>query len=98
MTGLLGNNEDAIRLMRLSADANPNDPRAYALLAAIYALSGRNDEASSALAACLRIQPNLTIARLFADWSVPLEATSAAYQQNHHRFAEGLRLAGMAQS
>src|SRR6202012_2297037 len=28
----LGNIEDAIRLMRLSADANPSDPRAYALL------------------------------------------------------------------
>jgi hypothetical protein len=40
----------------------------------------------------------LTIARLFADWSVPLEATSAAYQVSHRRFAEGLRLAGMPES
>ncbi|HVH81649.1 MAG TPA: adenylate/guanylate cyclase domain-containing protein [Stellaceae bacterium] len=94
----LGNNEDAIRLMRLSADANPNDPRAYALLAAIYALSGQKDEASSALGACLRIQPNLTITRFFADWSVPLEATSPAYQLQHRRFADGLRLAGMPES
>jgi adenylate cyclase len=94
----LGNIEDAIRLMRLSADANPSDPRAYALLAAIYALSGKNEEASSALRDCLRIQPNLTIARLSADWSVPLEATSATYQAQHRRFDDGLRLAGMPAS
>ena len=94
----LGDNEDAIRLMRLSADANPNDARADALLAAIYALTGRNDEAASALAASRRIQPNLTIARLFTDWSVPIEATSATYQLQHRRFAEGLRRAGMPDS
>jgi hypothetical protein len=37
----------------------------------------------------------MTINRLFADWSVPLQATSAAYQRQHERFREGLRIAGM---
>jgi tetratricopeptide (TPR) repeat protein len=94
----LGRNEEAIRLLRLSASANPNDPRAYALLASIYALSGRKDEAGAALAACLSLRPDMTITRLFRDWSVPLDATSPVYQQNHERFRAGLRLAGMPET
>ena len=35
-----GRDEEAIRLLRLSADANPSDPRAYALLAGVYAAVG----------------------------------------------------------
>jgi tetratricopeptide (TPR) repeat protein len=91
----LGYDEEAIRLLRASADANPNDPRAYALLAAIYALSARKDDASWALARCLSLRPQLTIKRFFADWSVPLEATSPIYLRQHGRFRDGLRLAGM---
>ena len=48
-----------------------------------------------ALARCLRLRPELTIKRLFADWSVPLEATSPIYRRQHDRFRDGLRLAGM---
>jgi adenylate cyclase len=91
----LGRDKEAIRLLKLSADANPNDARAYALLAAVYASSGGTDDTASALASCLRLRPEMTINRLFADWSVPLQATSAAYQRQHERFREGLRIAGM---
>jgi len=91
----LGHDEEAIRLLRLSAEANPKDAQAYALLAAIYALSGRPEDAPSALASCLRLRPELTIKRFFADWPVPLQATSPAYRSQHERFREGLRLAGM---
>jgi class 3 adenylate cyclase/TolB-like protein/Flp pilus assembly protein TadD len=91
----LGRDEEAIRLLKLSADANPSDARAYALLAAVYALSGRTDEAAAALASCLRLRPEMTINRLFADWSVPLSATSPAYLRQHERFRAGLRTAGM---
>jgi adenylate cyclase len=94
----LGRDEEAIRLLRLSADANPNDVRAYALLAAVYALAGRNDEAAAALANCLRLRPELTIKRLFDDWSVPLEATSPAYRTQHERLRDGLRLAGLPEA
>jgi len=94
----LGRDEEAIRLLRLSASANPDDPRAYALLASIYALLGRNDEAGAALAACLSLRPEMTITRLFRDWSVPLQATSPVYQQKHQRFGAGLRLAGMPET
>jgi hypothetical protein len=37
----------------------------------------------------------MTIKRLFADWSVPLQATSQTYQRQHERFRDGLRIAGM---
>jgi tetratricopeptide (TPR) repeat protein len=91
----LGHDEEAIRLLRLSADANPKDTQAYALLAAIYALAGRSEDAAAALANCLRLRPELTIKRFFADWPVPLQATSPAYRREHERFRGGLRIAGM---
>ena len=91
----LGHDEEAIRLLRLSAEANPKDAQANALLAAIYALSGRPEDAASALASCLRLRPELTIKRFFADWPVPLQATSPVYRSQHERFREGLRLTGM---
>ena len=91
----LGHDEEAIRLLRLSADANPKDVRSYALLAAVYALSGRQDDAAAALASCLRLRPEMTIERFFEDWSVPLQATDPVYLRQHERFREGLRLAGM---
>jgi adenylate cyclase len=94
----LGRDEKAIQLLRLSASANPNDPRAYAFLTSIYALSGRKDEAGAALAACLSLRPDMTIALLSRDWSVPLQATSPLYQQQHERFRAGLRLAGMPET
>jgi class 3 adenylate cyclase/TolB-like protein/Flp pilus assembly protein TadD len=91
----LSNSGDAIRLLRLSADANPNDSRAYALLAAVYALSGRPDDAHQALSDCLRLEPEMTVKRLAAIWSVPLSATSATYLHAHERMQDGLRMAGM---
>jgi adenylate cyclase len=91
----LGHDEEAIRLLRLSADANPRDARAYALLAAVYALSGQKEDAAAALENCLRIKPNMTIQSFFADWSVPLPATSPVYGRQHERFRDGLRIAGM---
>lgn len=91
----LGRDDDAIRFLRLSADGNPNDARAYALLAAVYASAGWNDDATAALASCLRLQPNMTIKRLVDGWSVPLQATSPAYLRQHERILDGLRKAGM---
>ena len=93
-----GRDEEAIRLLRLSADANPSDPRAYALLAGVYAGSGRNAEAKAALASCLGLRPDMTVRRLFDDWSVPLQATSPAYLRQHERIRDGLRLAGMPEA
>ena len=94
----LSHDEEAIRLLKLSAAANPRDARAHALLAAIYALSQRRDEAATALSECLRLRPDMTVDRLFGNWSVPLDSTSATYRSQHERFRAGLRLAGMPES
>jgi tetratricopeptide (TPR) repeat protein len=94
----LGNDDEAVRLLRRSADANPNDIRAYALLAAIHALAGQTEEAKSALASCLRLQPELTIKRIFDTWSVPLQVTNPTYVRHHERLRDGLRLAGMREA
>ena len=93
----LGREGEAIRLLKLTTDANPKDIRAYALLAAIYALSSRHDDASAALADCLRLRPDMTVDKFFDDWSVPLQATSATLQSQHERFRDGLLLAGMTE-
>lgn len=93
----LGHDEEAIRRLKLTAEANPKDIRAFALLAAIYALAGRRDEATAALASCLRLRPDMTVDKFFDDWSVPVEATSAVYQRQHERFRDGLLLAGMTE-
>ena len=93
----LGHEEAAIRQLKLAAEANPKDIRAYALLAAIYASAGRRDDATAALASCLRLRPDITVDKFFDDWSVPVESTSAVYQRQHERFREGLLLAGMTE-
>ena len=90
-----GEDDDAIRMLQLSAEANPNDSLAYAVLAAAYALSGRAEDSKAALAECLRLQPELTIKRLFDSWSVPLQSTSQTYLRQHERLRDGLRMAGM---
>ena len=50
----LGRYDDAIRMLQLSAEANPNDSLADAVLAAAYALSGCAEDAKAAVAECLR--------------------------------------------
>jgi adenylate cyclase len=92
---ILGHTTEAVRLLRLSAEANSKDPRAYALLAAIYALSGQREESTWALTNAVRLRPEITISSLFNDWSVPLASTSVLYRQQHERFRSGLQSAGM---
>lgn len=91
----LGHDEEAIRLLRLSANANPRDARAYAMLAAIFALLEQREQAAWALANAVRIQPDISISRLFDDWSVPLEVTDTLYRAQHSRFRVGLERAGL---
>jgi len=92
---LLGRDADAIRMLQLAADANPRDCLAYAILTVAYALSGRAEDAKAALAECLRLQPDMTIKRLFESWSVPIQTASQTYLRQHERLRDGLRMAGM---
>ena len=53
------------------------------------------EDARTALSDCLRLQPDMTIKRLFDSWSVPLQSTSQTYLRQHERLRDGLRMAGM---
>ena len=82
----LGRPEDAIRLSEALGGRES---------AAINSLLGRTEDAKAALSSCLRPRPDMTIKRLFDDWSVPLRATSSAYQRQHELIRDELRMTDM---
>jgi adenylate cyclase len=92
---LLGRDEEAIRTLISALDANPKNAASRAFLAAAYALAGRLDDARDALAAYDAERPGTRISTFRTLAPVPLALTSAAYQAQRARLAEGLRLAGM---
>jgi adenylate cyclase len=92
---LLGRDEEAIRTLISALDANPKNAASRAFLAAAYALAGRLDDARDALAAYDAERPGTRISTFRMQAPVPFALTSAAYQAQRARLAEGLRLAGM---
>jgi len=92
---LLGRDEEAIRALIASLDANPKSVSPHAFLAAAYALLGRTDEAQASLAAYLQKRPGARVSTFRRLSPVPLARTSPQYQHQHARLKEGLRLAGM---
>ena len=92
---LLGRDDDAIRSLTAAIKVNPNYVSAYAVLAAAYALGGRDDEARAALAQYRRTNSDVTVSTFRGLSPVPLKLTSAAYLKQRERLKEGLRKAGM---
>ena len=92
---LLGRDAEAITSLHSAIESNPADVGDYAVLAAAYALSGRNDEASAALAEYRRSRPDTTVASFRNMSPVPLRLTDQIYRQQRERLKEGLRKAGM---
>lgn len=92
---LLGRDEEAVRALIYSLDANPRNAFPHAFLAAAYAHLGRSDEARSALAAYEQMRPGTTVSTFRSLAPVPLALTSRQYQQQRQRLNEGLRRAGM---
>src|SRR5262249_17282080 len=92
---LLGPDEEAIRSLIASLDANPKSVSPHAFLAAAYALLGRFDEAQASLATYLQKRPGTRVSTFRRLSPVPLARTSPKYQQQHERLKEGLRMAGM---
>jgi tetratricopeptide (TPR) repeat protein len=92
---LLGRDEEAIRALTNSLDANPKNAFPHAFLAAAYALLGRSDEARTALAAFEQMRPGTRVSTFRSLAPVPLALTSQQYQQQRQRVTEGLRKAGM---
>jgi adenylate cyclase len=92
---LLGRDADAIVSLRAAVEANPADISDCAVLAAAYALAGRNREAREALAEYSRVHPETTTASFRSRAPVPLRLTDAGYRQQRERLKDGLRKAGM---
>jgi TolB-like protein/Flp pilus assembly protein TadD len=92
---LLGRDDDAIRSLTDAIEANPNYVSTYAVLAAAYALRGRDDEARAALAQYRRTNSDVTVSTFRSLSPVPLKLTSAEYLKQRERLKEGLRKAGM---
>jgi TolB-like protein/tetratricopeptide (TPR) repeat protein len=92
---LLGRDAEAIASLRAAIEANPADAGDYAVLAAAYALAGRDDEAQAALAQYDRYHPGTTVSSFRSLSPVPLQLTDQSYRQQRERLKEGLRKAGM---
>jgi len=92
---LLGRDRDAIGALRSAIDANPAAVGEYAVLAAAYALSGRDEEARMALARYEGLHPGATVANFRSLSPVPLQLTDPNYLEQRDRLKEGLRKAGM---
>jgi len=92
---LLGRDEEAIRTLISSLDANPKNAASRAFLAAAYALAGRLDEARAALAQYDAERPGTRISTFRMQAPVPFALTAPEYQRQRARLAEGLREAGM---
>jgi TolB-like protein len=92
---LLGRDEEAVTALRAAIDANPADAGDYAVLAAAYALIGRQEEAHEALAEYDRASPGMTVGTFRIHSPVPLNLTDPRYRQLRERLKDGLRKAGM---
>ena len=89
--GILGNFEEAIRLVRIGLAAGPGVTWAYRDLASFCANAGRQDEADEAVAAMMQSYPGLTIKRV-------VDSMPPATFSRHQIFIEGLRRAGVPEN
>jgi tetratricopeptide (TPR) repeat protein len=92
----LGQDAEAVEVLRLAAHANPSFPAYRAYLAAAEALVGNFDSAKVHLAKLEELESDMTVQRFAKERvSVPLNAVSPEYLKGNDRLLEGLRLAGM---
>jgi predicted Zn-dependent protease len=95
----MGQDAEAVAVMRLVIDSNPSWQRGKALLAASEALAGDVDLARQHLSEFAECDPGVTISQ-FSDEraSIPLAAVSPVYRRENERILDGLRRAGMPDS
>jgi tetratricopeptide (TPR) repeat protein len=86
-----GRDEDAIRWLSQSIEANPNLPMSHFLFAAASARLGRIEEAHDALRSGLELNPSFTIARFRSQTS----SDNPVYLAGRERMYDGLRKAGV---
>ncbi|WP_248114208.1 adenylate/guanylate cyclase domain-containing protein [Bradyrhizobium sp. 2S1] len=87
----IGENVEALGLLRRSVEANRNYPMVYFFLAAALALFGSLDEAKSVAKSGLAFTPLFTIRR-FREGSQSDHLSNLTFRE---RLAEGMRLAGV---
>jgi TolB-like protein/Flp pilus assembly protein TadD len=93
---LLGQDGEAVEILRLAVHSNPSLSRDRAFLAAAEALVGDIDSAKQHLAEYYELDPGMTVQRFATERSsVPPEAVSPAYLRSLERVLDGLRRAGM---
>ncbi len=86
--GLLGEYDEAIKLVKLGLTAGPGVTWAYRDLASFCANAGRREEADEAVEALMHSYPGLTIKRV-------VNSMPPATHARHQAFLEGLRRAGV---
>jgi adenylate cyclase len=86
--GLLGEYDEAIKLVKLGLTAGPGVTWAYRDLASFCGNAGRREEADEALEALMQSYPGLTIRRV-------VDSMPPATHARHQGFLEGLRRAGI---
>ncbi len=89
----LGREAEAVAVLRLAIESNPNYAQYHALLAAALALSGDFEQARVEFAVVLRAEPGLSIDVLAKRSAVPYAATNPVYRSRNERLLTGLRLA-----
>ena len=86
-----GEDERARDFARRAIAELPSNARAHALLAAVDALAGRNEQAATAMATLLELWPAATVAR----YDELRRSTHPVYLAQRARLYEGLRKAGL---
>jgi adenylate cyclase len=93
---LMGQDGEAVEILRLAVHSNPSLSRDRAFLAAAEALVGDIGSAKRHLAEYYELDPGMTVQRFATERSsVPPEAVSPIYLRGLERVLEGLRRAGM---
>lgn len=87
----LGDDETAYAMARRSLVERPNYGLAYAMLASIDSLHGRNEEAAKNMAEHRQLMPHSTVGRYIAN----NPSGADAYLASRNRMVEGLRAAGL---
>jgi tetratricopeptide (TPR) repeat protein len=92
----LGQDAEAVEVLRLAVHSNPHFAAGRVYLAAAEALAGNIDHARLHLAKLEELDPGMTIRRFVEERaSVPPNTVSPAYLRGNERMLEGLRRAGM---
>ena len=92
----LGQDTEAVEVLRLAVHSNPYFAAGRVYLAAAEALAGNVDQAKLHFAKLEELDQGMTIQRFIEERaSVPPDAVSAAYLRGNERMLEGLRRAAM---